>query len=259
MNEMTLPPIAFKLLGHDLRWRLAALLANTDLRVQELVERLDQPQNLVSYHLHKLLAAGVVREQRSIADARAVYYSLDLDRLQEILAGTGAALHPGLHPGLWAGQPPRDLPALAYPPRRVLFICTHNSARSQMAEGLLRARSHGQVEVFSAGTQPAGVHPMAVQALAQMGVDISAQRSKSLDLFVGESFDDVITVCDRAREICPVFPGDPAVIHWSIPDPLDVGGSDAERLQAFRRIAAQLDIRIHYFLLALYHAPEKSL
>jgi protein-tyrosine-phosphatase/DNA-binding transcriptional ArsR family regulator len=255
MSQITLPPAAIKLLGHDLRWRLATLLANTDLRVQELVERLGQPQNLVSYHLHKLLAAGVVREQRSIADARAVYYSLDLDRLQEMLALTGAALHPGL----WASQPPGDLPALVYPPRRVLFICTHNSARSQMAEGLLRARSAGQLEVFSAGTQPAGVHPMAVQALAQVGVDISAQRSKSLDLFARGSFDDVITVCDRAREQCPVFPGDPIMIHWSIPDPLEAGGSDAQRRQAFRSVAEQLDTRIHYFLLALHNAPEKSL
>jgi protein-tyrosine-phosphatase/DNA-binding transcriptional ArsR family regulator len=252
---MTLPPTVFKLLGHDLRWRLVALLVHTDLRVQELVERLGQPQNLVSYHLHKLLAAGVVREQRSIADARAIYYSLDLNRLQEILALAGAALHPGL----WAGQPVGDLQPNPYQPRRVLFICTHNSARSQMAEGLLRARSAGQVEVFSAGTQPAGVHPMAVQALAQMGIDISAQGSKSLDLFAGGSFDDVITVCDRARVQCPVFPGDPAMLHWSIPDPLEVGGSDAQRFQAFRRIAEQLDTRIHYFLLTLYKSSEKTL
>jgi ArsR family transcriptional regulator, arsenate/arsenite/antimonite-responsive transcriptional repressor / arsenate reductase (thioredoxin) len=255
MSEITLPPAAFKLLGHDLRWRLAAMLAITDLRVQELVERLGQPQNLVSYHLHKLLDAGVVREQRSIADARSVYYSLDLDRLKEVLTLTGAALHPGLG----TGQPAGDLPAVHYPPRRVLFICTHNSARSQMAEGLLRARSAAQIEVFSAGTQPAGVHPMAVQALAGMGIDISAQRSKGLDLFAGGSFDDVITVCDRAREQCPVFPGDPAMIHWSIPDPLDETGSDLERLQAFRRVAGQLDTRIRYFLLALEKVPDQPL
>jgi protein-tyrosine-phosphatase len=95
--------------------------------------------------------------------------------------------------------------------------------------------------------------------LAQMGVDISAQRSKSLDIFVGGSFDDVVTVCDRARELCPVFPGDPAMLHWSLPDPLEVGGSDAQRLQAFRRVAAQLDTRIHYFLLALRKAPDQHL
>jgi ArsR family transcriptional regulator, arsenate/arsenite/antimonite-responsive transcriptional repressor / arsenate reductase (thioredoxin) len=255
MSDLTSPPAALKLLGHDLRWQLAASLANTDLRVQELVERLDQPQNLVSYHLHKLLGIGVVREHRSIADARSVYYSLDLDRLKEILALSGEALHPGL----WAGLPAGEMAAAHYPPVRVLFICTHNSARSQMAEAILRARSNNQVEVFSAGTQPAGVHPMALQALEQMGIDISAQRSKGLDVFAGQPFDYVITVCDRARELCPVYPGDPTMIHWSIPDPAEVTGTDSERMQAFHNVAAQLATRVHYFLLALHKAPGKPL
>jgi protein-tyrosine-phosphatase/DNA-binding transcriptional ArsR family regulator len=247
MSDLTLPPPALKLLSHDLRWRLASLLAHTDLRVQELVERLGQPQNLVSYHLHKLLESGVVREHRSIADARSIYYSLDLDRLKETLVFTGEALHPGL----WAGQPAGEQAAVHYPPLRILFICTHNSARSQMAEGILRLRSGGQIDVFSAGTQPAGVHPMAVQALAQLGIDISTQRSKSLDLFAGQTFDYVVTVCDRAREQCPVFRGEPTMLHWSIPDPLAVTGSDQERMQAFHQVAAQLATRVHYFLLAL--------
>jgi protein-tyrosine-phosphatase/DNA-binding transcriptional ArsR family regulator len=259
MSDLSHPPPALKLLGHDLRWQLAAALAKTDLRVQELVERLNQPQNLVSYHLHKLLDEGVVREHRSIADARSVYYSLDLDRVKEILALSGAALHAGLHPGLWADQPSDQSPAVHYPPLRVLFICTHNSARSQMAEGILRARSAGQIQVFSAGTAPTGVHPMALQALAQMGIDISAQRSKGLEVFAGQSFDFVITVCDRARELCPVYPGDPAVYHWSIPDPVEVTGTDTQRLQAFRRLADQLQTRIRYFLLALQKAPDQPL
>jgi thioredoxin type arsenate reductase len=247
MSDLIFSPAAFKLLGHDLRWQLAASLAHTDLRVQELVKRLGQPQNLVSYHLHKLLDAGIVREHRSIADARSVYYSLDLDRVQEILALTGAALHPGLRPG----SPAPEMADIHYPPLRVLLICTHNSARSQMAEGILRLRSGGQIDIFSAGTHPSGLHPLAVQALAQMGIDISAQRSKSLDVFNGQSFDFVITVCDRARELCPVYPGDPAVYHWSIPDPAEVTGTDSQRLQAFRRVADHLQTRIRYFLLAL--------
>jgi protein-tyrosine-phosphatase/DNA-binding transcriptional ArsR family regulator len=255
MDDLTLPPPALKLLGHDLRWQLVASLAYTDLRVQELVERLDQPQNLVSYHLHKLLDSGVVREHRSIADARSVYYSLDLDRVKEILAFTGAALHPGLR----ADQPSGQSPAACYPPVRVLFICTHNSARSQMAEGILRERSAGQIQVFSAGTHPSGVHPLARQAMAQIGIDISAQRSKSLDLFTGQLFDFVITVCDRARELCPVYPGGPAVYHWSIPDPVEVTGTDVQRLQAFRHVADQLETRIRYFLLALQPAPNPTL
>lgn len=254
MSDITLPPPALKLLGHDLRWQLAASLAHTDMRVQELVERLGQPQNLVSYHLHKLLADGVVREHRSIADARSVYYSLDLDRVKEILARTGALLHPGLG----VDRPSGQSPAVHYPPRRVLFICTHNSARSQMAEAILRLRSAGQVEVYSAGTHPSGVHPLARQAMAQLGIDISAQRSKSLDLFTGQSFDFVITVCDRARELCPIYPGDPAVYHWSIPDPVEVTGTDMQRLQAFRRVAEQLESRIRYFLLALQPVPDPT-
>lgn len=255
MSDLPSPPSLLRLLGHDLRWQLAASLASTDLRVQELVDRLDQPQNLVSYHLHKLLENGVVREHRSIADARSIYYSLDLDRVKEILALSGEALHPGL----WAAQPAGEMAAVRYPPLRVLFICTHNSARSQMAEGILRARSAGQVEAFSAGTAPAGVHPMAVRVLAEMGIDISAQRSKSLDVFTGGQFDDVITVCDRARELCPVYPGDPAMLHWSIPDPLEVTGDDHVRMQAFRSVAGQLVTRINYFLLALQEAPRMLL
>jgi ArsR family transcriptional regulator, arsenate/arsenite/antimonite-responsive transcriptional repressor / arsenate reductase (thioredoxin) len=255
MSDLPLPPSALKLLGHDLRWQLAASLAKTDLRVQELVERLGQPQNLVSYHLHKLLAIGVVREHRSIADARSVYYSLDLDRLKAILAFSGEALYPGL----WAGQSASEMAAAHYPPVRILFICTHNSARSQMAEALLRARSGSQVEAFSAGTQPAGVHPMALQALAQMDIDISTQRSKGLDVFAGQSFDYVITVCDRARELCPVYPGDPVMMHWSIPDPVEVTVSDSQRMQAFRSVAAQLATRVGYFLLALQKTPDQPL
>jgi protein-tyrosine-phosphatase/DNA-binding transcriptional ArsR family regulator len=255
MADRSLPPPALKLLGHDLRWRLVALLANTDLRVQELVERLAQPQNLVSYHLHKLLVNGVVREHRSIADARSVYYSLNLERLKEVLVLAGEALHPGL----WMDQPAGKMAGDHYPPLRLLFICTHNSARSQMAEAILRLRSGGQIEVFSAGTHPSGVHPMAVQVLAQMGMDVSAQRSKSLDLFAGLSFDYVITVCDRARELCPVFPGEPVMIHWSIPDPLEATGDDAQRMQAFHAVAAELFTRIHYLLLQLQAAPVKPL
>jgi thioredoxin type arsenate reductase len=244
MDTLPAPPPILKLLGHDLRWQLVNLLAKSDLRVQELVEGLAQPQNLVSYHLHKLLSGGVVREQRSIADGREIYYSLDLERVKDLLSATGAALHPGLagaplESGLFTG------PAQ---PQRVLFLCTHNSARSQMAEAILRARGGDQVEAHSAGTQPSRVHPLAIQAMREMGIDISDQRSKSLDEFLGQTFDAIVTVCDRAREACPVFPGDPARIHWSIPDPLEAQGSEAEQLEAFRETAAQLDTRIHYFL-----------
>jgi protein-tyrosine-phosphatase len=115
------------------------------------------------------------------------------------------------------------------PPLCVLFLCTHNSARSQMAEGILRQRSQNRIEVFSAGTEPGQVHPMAVRAMAELGIDIHNQRSKHLNEFLGKDFAYIITVCDRARENCPIFPGAPQRIHWSLPDPVEFEGSDEER------------------------------
>ena len=131
---------------------------------------------------------------------------------------------------------------------RVLFLCTHNAARSQMAEGILRDLSRGAVEVFSAGTEPAGVHPLAIRALRDMGIDISGQRSKHVDEFANQTFDFVATLCDSARELCPVFPSDPEMIHWSFPDPGAVVGTEQERLQAFKQTARELATRLRPFL-----------
>lgn len=146
--------------------------------------------------------------------------------------------------------------AMASPPSpiRVLFLCTHNSARSQMAEGLLRHLGGNRVAVFSAGNQPAPVHPHAIRALAELGIDISRQRAKHLDEFRGQSFDVIITVCDRVREDCPVYPGDPEQIHWSIPDPITTAADDAYPL--FSAIAQDLRTRITYLLLTLKHRRE---
>ena len=128
---------------------------------------------------------------------------------------------------------------------RVLFLCTHNSARSQMAEGLLRRMAGEKFEVFSAGTEQTRVHPVAIEAMREIGIDISGYRSKTLDAFAGKNFDYVITVCDRANESCPVFPGGTTRLHWSFDDPSAAKGSDDERLRAFRdvrdRIARQLE------------------
>src|SRR5689334_3554226 len=117
--------------------------------------------------------------------------------------------------------------------KRVLILCTGNSARSQMAEGLLRHLAGDAVQVESAGTHPSHVRPEAIAAMAEIGIDISAQRSKSVDEFSGDSFDYIITVCDNARESCPVFPGSVQRIHWSIHDPAGVQGSEHVRLSAF--------------------------
>ena len=123
---------------------------------------------------------------------------------------------------------------------RVLILCTGNSARSQMAEGLLRHDGAPQYEVFSAGTHPTQVRPEAIQVMSEAGIDISGHRSKSVDEFAGQQFDYVITVCDNARESCPVFPATTKRIHWSLEDPAALQGSESQRLAEFRRIRDQL-------------------
>lgn len=127
---------------------------------------------------------------------------------------------------------------------RVLFLCTHNSARSQMAEALLRSRSRGRVEVESAGTEQTLVRPLALKALKEIGIDASAQTSKTLDRFIDERFDYVITVCDAANDACPTFPNAGAREHWSLPDPSKATGSEEEQLQAYRDVRDNLEIRI---------------
>jgi arsenate reductase len=131
---------------------------------------------------------------------------------------------------------------------RVLFLCTHNSARSQMAEGFLRHLAGDRVEVASAGTEARGVHPLAVRAMAEAGIDISAQHSKTLDRFLDERWDWVVTVCDSAREACPVFPRAAARAHWSFDDPSGARGGAEERLAAFRRVRDEIEARIATWL-----------
>lgn len=138
----------------------------------------------------------------------------------------------------------------AEPGVSVLFLCTHNSARSQMAEGILRHLAPA-VEAASAGTEATRVHPLAIRAMAEQGFDISHQRSKPLSELAGETFDYVITVCDRARESCPILPGAPEQLHWSLPDPSVVEGDEATRLHAFRGAAIELLARIRLFVTLL--------
>ncbi|MGA3324909.1 MAG: arsenate reductase ArsC [Terriglobia bacterium] len=131
---------------------------------------------------------------------------------------------------------------------RVLILCTGNSARSQMAEGLLRNDGGVGFEVFSAGTKPSRVRPEAIAAMREIGIDISGHRSKSVDEFAGLAFDYVITVCDNAKESCPVFPATTKRIHWSLEDPAAVQGSEEERLAEFRRVRDQLQSLLRHFL-----------
>ena len=127
---------------------------------------------------------------------------------------------------------------------RVLLLCTHNSARSQMAEGLLRALDPDRFEVASAGTEATRVHPLAIRAMDEVGIDLRGHHSKTLDRFLGERWDHVITVCDAAAERCPVFPSGGHRLHWSFEDPAAVTGSEEERLAAFRRIRDAIAARL---------------
>ena len=127
---------------------------------------------------------------------------------------------------------------------RVLFLCTHNSARSQMAEGLLRHLAGDRFEAFSAGTEATSVRSEAVAAIAELGADISEQKSKTLERYVSQPFDFVVTVCDDANETCPVFPGAKNRLHWSLPDPSKANGGEKERLAAFRGVRDEVRGRL---------------
>jgi ArsR family transcriptional regulator, arsenate/arsenite/antimonite-responsive transcriptional repressor / arsenate reductase (thioredoxin) len=239
------PPEFIRLAAHPVRWRLLIELAGSDYRVRELVARVDEPQNVVSYHLRLLREGGLVRSTRSSFDARDSYYHLDLDRCAEGLATSGAALHPALRTG---GAPPLTGDAA---PVSVLFVCTGNSTRSPIAEALLRHRAAAGVTVTSAGSRPKdGLHPHAVRVLREaFGIDVGDRRPRHLDALAGRRFDHVITLCDRARESCPEFPDHPRRAHWSIPDP------DPASYPAFRRTAADIDTRVQHLLpvLAVTH------
>ena len=133
-------------------------------------------------------------------------------------------------------------------PLRVLFVCTGNSARSQMAEALLRRLGGPAFEAFSAGTEPKGVNPLTVRVLSEAGIDISGARAKSTGVFLGQAFDCVVTVCDRARETCPYFPGARRTLHWSFDDPAEATGTEEQRLAVFRRVMGEIRSAIETFI-----------
>ena len=143
-------------------------------------------------------------------------------------------------------------------PIRVLFVCTGNSARSQIAEATLGRIGGPDFEVHSAGTEPKGVNPYTLRVLEEAGIDWSGARSKSVDEFAGQAFDYVITVCDRARQICPVFPGSYNALHWGLEDPAEVEGSDAEKLAAFKRTYVELHQRLRPFVEVALRAAGRA-
>ena len=250
------PPPFVRLAADPIRGRLLTELACGDRRVRELVELLGESQNLISYHLAKLRTASLVGARRSSFDGRDTYYHLNLARCARSLAATGTALHPSLDPD--AGSAPEHHPRQT---RRIVFLDTHNSVRSPMAEALLRHRAAQEtapVDVASAGSDPAPPHPAAVRVMRESyGLDIAGHQPQPLDAVTGQRFDMVISLCDRVREALPTFPGHHELIHWSIPDPaLPVGGDsagDEADHPAVRRVAAELDERIGLLLPTLDH------
>jgi protein-tyrosine-phosphatase/DNA-binding transcriptional ArsR family regulator len=247
------PPAFLRLAAHPLRWRLLTELAASDQRVRDLVALTAEPQNLVSYHLRLLREAGLVATTRSTHDGRDTYYHLDLDRCAQALTRAATTLHPALHSpvisyaGAHSGQESAGGGDVSRPtgaPRtRVLFVCTGNSARSPIAEALLRHRSGNRIEVASAGSHPraGGLHPHAVRVLHdEYGIDASGRLPRHWDTLTGHRFDYVISLCDRAREACPEFPGRPCRAHWSLPAPTDYPGH--------LRTAAGIDTRIRHLL-----------
>lgn len=240
------PPRFVRLVAHPLRWQLLRELVQSDRAVRELTQLRGVPQSLVSYHLRQLRDGGLVFARRSSADGRDSYYALDLGACQEALQAAGGALHPALW--LVPVPPPSPPRPDTRRRRRVLFLCTGNSARSQIAEALIERMSGGSVEAASAGSHPKPLHPNAVRVLKKRGIDISTNRTKHLDEFLARRFDMVITLCDRVREVCPEFPSHPRLVHWSIPDPNLEGPTDRDSYPAFERTATELETRIRFLL-----------
>lgn len=247
------PPEILRLLADPLRWQIVGELGHSDRRVGELVELVGKPQNVVSYHLAQLRDYGIADARRSAADGRDVYYRLDLRRCRELLAHAGGSLHPGL------SLAPREhaVPTIVGRPR-LLFLCSGNSARSQIAEALAVHRSHGRVSATSAGSHPTSLNPAAVRALAARGIDISNNRAKPLTRFTRHRFDRIITLCDKVREICPEFPGSPRTAHWSVPDPSAPGADDATNDRRIAEVVDDIDDRVTLLLAELATPPPSE-
>ena len=246
------PPDFLRLAGHPVRWRLLSELGRSDRQVRELTGLLGQPQSLISYHLGQLRHGRLVSMRRSSADARDAYYSIDLDRCGELLSAAGAALHPGL------GAAGPDGASHGQRRARVLFACTGNSTRSQLAEAFMQQLSEGAVEAASGGSHPRPLHPQAARVMREYGIDPAGRQAKHLSAFAGQRFDYVVTLCDKVREICPGFEGHPHLIHWSIADPARDVSPGEDAAAAFRRTAAMIQTRVRFLLRRIQHAPPRQ-
>ncbi len=239
------PPAVLQVLGNELRWQLVSELCKSDLKVGELTAATAQPQNLVSYHLRLLREAGLVRERRGSADGRDIYYSLDRRSVTAGLFAAITAINPGAEL-LGSGTLPKHSP-LTKRPTSVLFVCTGNSARSQIAEAMLRQLGGRRLMVRSAGTHPTGVHAQVYRVLASHHVRAGSLRSKSVAEFIGQAFDYVVSLCDIARTEPIALSGKPRLVHWSIPDPVAARGGRAAVTKSFERVTNEIEERVEDF------------
>jgi protein-tyrosine-phosphatase/DNA-binding transcriptional ArsR family regulator len=222
--------------SHPVRWALLTELAAGDHRVRELAAVVDEPQNLVSYHLRLLRSAGLIDARRSTFDGRDTYYHLNLTRCAAAFADAAVALHPAL------AAAPTNQPAGS-----VLFLCTGNSARSPMAEALLKKKGGGRIRAASAGSHPKPqIHPNAVRIMRDLyGIDLRGSRPQPLAAVTRRRFDYVITLCDKVREYARDH-GVATAMHWSLPDPSAAAGRAS--YPEFRRVASELNDRIEFLL-----------
>lgn len=234
-------PIFIDLLAHPIRWVMIRALIHGDMRVQELVDLVGEPMNLVSYHLKKLRDGGLVRSQRSQADGRDIYYSLDFPYMQRASSDVMFALH----------LENRSGQELSQVRGRVLFICTHQNSRSPMAEAIMRSVAPN-VEVYSAGVQPTAIHPDAIRASDSVVADVRRVQTRPLNEVVNQPFDYVITVCDQAREMIGLDV-EGKILHWSIPDPSRITSS-AARAAAFNQTAYILQERVQRLAYSMLNA-----
>jgi ArsR family transcriptional regulator, arsenate/arsenite/antimonite-responsive transcriptional repressor / arsenate reductase (thioredoxin) len=240
-------PLLMRMASHPLRWALLTELATSDRRVRELAASVDEPQNLVSYHLRLLRSSGLVDARRSSFDGRDSYYHLNLVRCEAAFGEAASALHPAL----------TSTATSRVHRRSVLFLCTGNSARSPMAEALLRHHSRGQIRVTSAGSHPKSqIHKYAVRVMHEdYDINLSERRPQPLTAVGRRPFDHVVTLCDKVYEYVCVR-GPTPTMHWSIPDPAATGTSERARYRQFRTVANEIETRIKYLLPALAQLPN---
>lgn len=245
------PPQLMTLLADPVGWSIVVRLTRSDEHQRALAATLQQPPEKVSDLLATLSEQGLVHQRQSDVSPDDTFYRLDLEALREAFSSIGTAIHPVV-----GGKDKTTGDELPITKPRVLFLCTGNSARSQIAEGLMRHLSKNRIEVFSAGSQPSQIHPMAIEVMDHVGIDIRQQRSKHLDEFSDQKFDYVITVCDQQREVCPIFPGDPQRLHWSFSDPV----AEPHNVQdhAFKSTANQLRQLIRHFLILLEKKEQSA-